>query len=118
MAGHKEGYAFKKGPQGVGYHKDTYAADGKQPRAAPPIAATPPAAEAANGAAADSDVDGESKDGEDNDVEALVQPLEGPLPERNLHPLPAPWLKMPVRVQQCLCGSSNTRVWHQQYEDI
>ncbi len=67
MAGMREGYAFKKGPQGVGYYEDAAAAAREQLREPPP--AVPAALAPADAGAAPVDHDG--GDG------LLMQPLEG-----------------------------------------
>ena len=67
MAGAREGYAFKNGPQGVGYYKDAAAAAREQPREPPPAVPAPSAAADTGSAPAD----------DDGGDELLMQPLEG-----------------------------------------
>ena len=65
--GVREGYAFKKGPQGVGYYRDAAAAAAEKPREPPPAVPVPSSPADAEAAPADDD------EGDDR----LMQPLEG-----------------------------------------
>ena len=97
--GHREGYAFKTGPRGVGYYKDAPAAVGEQPRAPPPpVAVNPSRRKVATSASPDSDGEGAGGDNDGDDGNPLMQPVEGPLP--NKQPLPD------LRCRDC-CAYSN-----------